>query len=83
MLVRFTYDDESQEVHPLINGEHISDYISRNDVPGSSFAFDLGGRQVRHVVVVPKQSKPIKTVELVKGDDRTAPIVMAVTAEMP
>jgi len=83
MLVRFTYDDESQEVHPLINGEHISDYISRNDVPGSSFAFDLGGRQVRHVVVVPKQSKPIKTIELVKGDDRTAPIVMAVTAEMP
>ena len=83
MLVRLTYADESQEVHPLVNGEHISDYIARNDVPGSTFAFDLGGRQLRHVVVMPKQSKPITTVELVKGGDNTAPIVMAVTAEMP
>jgi uncharacterized protein len=83
MLVRLTYDDESQEVHPLVNGEHLSDYIARNDVPGSTFAFDLGGRQVRHVVVTPKQSKPITTIELVKGGDDTAPIVMAVTAEMP
>ncbi len=83
MLVRLTYDDESQEVHPLINGEHLSDYIARNDVPGSTFAFDLGGRQVRHVVVVPKRSQPIKMIELVKGSDDTAPIVIAVTAEMP
>jgi len=83
MLVRLTYDDESQEVHPLVNGEHISDYIARNDVPGSTFAFDLAGRQVRHVVVVPKRPQPIKTIELVKGGDGTAPIVMAVTAEMP
>ena len=83
MLVRLTYDDESQEVHPLVNGEHISDYIARNDVPGSTFAFDLGGRQLRHVVVTPKQSKPITSVEFVKGNDNTAPIVMAVTAEMP
>ena len=83
LLVRLTYDDESQEVHPLINGEHISDYIARNDVSGSTFAFDLGGRQLRHVVVTPKQSKPITTIELVKGGDNTAPIVMAVTVEMP
>jgi len=83
MLVRLTYDDDSQEVHSLVNGEHMSDYIARNDVPGSTFAFDLGGRQLRHVVVVPKQSKAITTVELVKGSDNTAPIVMAITAEMP
>lgn len=83
MLVRLTYDDESQEVHPLVNGEHVSDYIARNDVPGSTFAFDLGGRQVRHVVVTPKQARPITTIELVKGNDNTAPIVMAVTVETP
>jgi putative heme-binding domain-containing protein len=83
MLVRFTYDDESLEVHPLVNGEHVSDYIARNDVPGSTFAFDLGGRQVRHVVVTPKRTTPIKTIDLVKGSDDTAPIVVAVTAEMP
>jgi len=83
MIVRLTYDDESQEIHTLVNGEHVSDYIARNDVPGSTFAFDLGGRQVRHVVVIPKQPKTITSVELVKGSDDTAPIVMAVTAEMP
>jgi len=83
MLVRLTYDDESQEVHTLVNGEQISDYIARNDVPGSTFAFDLGGRQLRHVVVTPKQAKPITTIELVKGGDNTAPIVMAVTVETP
>ncbi len=54
----------------------------RVPVPGSTFAFDLGGRQVCHVVVVPKQPKPIRTIELVKGGDGTAPIVLAVTAEM-
>ena len=83
MLVRFTYDDDSQDVHPLVNGDHIADYMRRVDVPGSTFAFDLGGRQVRHVTVVPKQGRSIKTVEFVKGGDDTAPIVMAVTAEMP
>ena len=83
MLVRITYDDDTQEIHTLTNGEHLSDYIARNDVPGSEFAFDLGGRQMRHVVVVPKQGKSIKTVELAKGSDDTAPIVMAITAEMP
>jgi hypothetical protein len=70
-------------VHPLVNGEHLADYIRRVDVPGSTFAFDLAGRQIRHVVVVPKQAKPIKTLDLVKGSDDTAPIVMAITAEMP
>ena len=83
MLVRITYDDDVQEIHSLVNGEHLSDYIARNDVPGSEFAFDLGGRQIRHVVVVPEKSKSIKTIALAKGNDDTAPIVMAVTAEMP
>jgi uncharacterized protein len=83
MIVRITYDDDTQEIHTLVNGEHLSDYIARNDVPGSEFAFDLGGRQIRHVVVVPERAQSIKTIELAKGSDDTAPIVMAVTAEMP
>jgi hypothetical protein len=35
------------------------------------------------VVVTPKRTTPIKTIDLVKGSDDTAPIVVAVTAEMP
>ena len=83
MVVRFTYDDGKTEDHKLVNGEHVADYISRTDVPQSEFAFDLGGRQLRYLRVQPARVNPVVSVELVKGDDATAPIVMAITAEMP
>jgi hypothetical protein len=38
---------------------------------------------VRFVSVRPGRAEPLAAIELVKGDDATAPIVMAVTAEMP
>ena len=79
----FTYDDGKTEDHKLVNGEHVADYISRTDVPQSEFAFDLGGRQLRYLRVQPARVNPVVSVELVKGDDATAPIVMAITAEMP
>ena len=81
MIVRFHYADGETEDHPLINGEHFADYIRRVDVPGSEFAFALGGQQVRYLKVQPKRADPIETVELVKGKDNSAPIVMAVTVE--
>jgi len=83
MLVRLVYADGQKEDHRLVNGEHIADYIRRIDVPASEFAFDLGGRQIRSLKITPRRPEPIATVELVKGDDATAPIVMALTAEMP
>ena len=83
MLVRFTYQDGAVEDHALVNGEHISDYIRRVDVPQSEFAFDLGGRQLRYLTVSPRRPEPIVSIELVKGSDDTAPIVVAMTAEMP
>jgi len=83
MLVRFTYQDGKVEDHPLINGEHVADYIRRVDVPGSEFAFDLDGRQLRSLRVIPERPDPIVSIDLVKGTDATAPIVMALTAEMP
>ena len=36
------------------NGEHFADYIRRVDVPGSKFAFDLRGQQVRYLAVTPQ-----------------------------
>jgi putative heme-binding domain-containing protein len=47
MIVRLVYADGAKEDHPLINGEHVADYIRRVDVPQSEFAFDLDGRQLR------------------------------------
>ena len=84
MIVRLHYEDATTEDHELRDGVHMADYIRRIDVPGSEFAFDLNGRQVRYLTVTPKQpDKVIKTIEFVKGQDRTAPIVVAVTVETP
>ena len=81
MIVRFHYEDGTTEDHALINGEHFADYIRRVDVPGSEFAFDLRGQQLRYLSVKPKRNIAIASVDFVKGNDQTAPIVMAVTAE--
>jgi hypothetical protein len=84
MIVRLTYDDGKVENHELKNGVHFADYIGKFDVPGSKFAFALRQQQIRYLAVTPKrQDAVIKTIELVKGPDRTAPVVMAVTVETP
>lgn len=81
MIVRLHYADGTHEDHELLNAVHIADYIRRVDVPGSEFAFMLGGQQVRHVAVTPRKASRISTIELAKGSDRSAPIVMGVTIE--
>ena len=81
MIVRLHYKDGSIEDLELTNGVHFADYIRRVDVPESEFAYALGGQQIRRIIVTPKKHDLIETIELVKGPDRTAPIVMAVTIE--
>jgi hypothetical protein len=81
MIVRLHYADGKKEDHELKNGEHFADYIRRVDVPGSQFAFALRGQQLRYLAVQPKRADKIERIELVKGPDATAPIVMAVTVE--
>jgi uncharacterized protein len=81
LIVRLHYADGQTEDHKLLNGEHFADYIRRVDVPQSKFAFDLRGRQIRYLSVPVERSEPLTKVELVKGEDRTAPVVMAVTVE--
>ncbi|MDA1230267.1 MAG: ThuA domain-containing protein [Planctomycetota bacterium] len=81
MIVRLHYKGGETEDIELLNGVHFADYIRRVDVPGSEFAFALGGQQIRNLTVTPKKRDIIETIELVKGPDRTAPIVMALTVE--
>ena len=84
MIVRLTYDDGKTEDHELKNGVHFADYIRRVDVPESKFAFALRSQQMRYLTVTLKRpDASVKTIEFVKGPDRTAPIVMAVTVETP
>jgi hypothetical protein len=82
MIVRLHYADGAVEDHPLRNGEHFADYIRRVDVPGSQFAFGLRGQQLRYLAIQPQKDAVIEKIEFVKGEDQTAPIVMAATAEM-
>jgi putative heme-binding domain-containing protein len=81
MIVRLHYADGSTEDHELKNGIHIADYIRKVDVPESKFAFAVRGQQLRYLSVTPKKAAPIKEIELVKGRDITAPVVMAITVE--
>src|SRR5262245_12739 len=81
MIVRLHYADGKTEDHPLTNGEHFADYIRRIDVPQSKLALDLRGKQLRYLSVPVDRSEPLTKIELVKGEDRSAPIVMAVTVE--
>jgi putative heme-binding domain-containing protein len=81
LIVRLHYADGATEDHPLKNGEQFADYARRIDVPGSKFAFDLNGRQVRYLAITPQRKDRIERIEFVKGPDDTAPMVMAVTVE--
>ena len=54
---------------------------ARRTCPGSKLAFKLGGQQVRYLTVVPGKKQTIASIELVKGSDRSAPIVLAATVE--
>ncbi|QDU40064.1 Trehalose utilization [Maioricimonas rarisocia] len=83
MIVRLHYKDGEQEDHELKNGIHFADYVRRIDVPESEFAFDLDGRQLRYLTVEPRRTDTaVENLELIKGSDNTAPIVMAITAEV-
>jgi putative heme-binding domain-containing protein len=81
LIVRVQYADGTSEDHALKNGQHFADYARRVDVPESQFAFDLRGRQVRYLAVRPGRSDRIARIDLVKGPDNSAPIVLAVTVE--
>jgi putative membrane-bound dehydrogenase-like protein len=81
LIVRLHYADGKIEDHELKNGIQFADYIRRVDVPGSEFAFNLRGRQIRYLALQPARRDKIEQIEFVKGPDQTAPVIMAVTVE--
>jgi putative heme-binding domain-containing protein len=83
MIVRLRYSGGNAEDHPLVNGVHFADYNGHTDVKGSQLAFSLGRQQLRYFTIKPERRAPIETIELVKGHDATAPLIMAVTVEQP
>ncbi|TWU57856.1 PVC-type heme-binding CxxCH protein [Rubripirellula reticaptiva] len=82
MTVRLNYHDGIVEDHPLINGVHFADYISRIEVPGSEFAFGFEqGQQLRYLQISPRRGETIDSIDLLKGVDDSAPVVVAVTVQ--
>jgi hypothetical protein len=81
MVVRLHYAGGATEDHELKNGVHFADYIRRVDVPGSTFALRARNQQLRLFAVEPKRDAVIEKITLVKGEDTTAPVVVAITAE--
>ena len=83
LTVRLKYEDGEIEDHILRNGEHFADDISRVDVEKSKFADPVRGQQLRYLTVTPKRSAKIATMDLIKGNAITSPVVMAITIEGP
>jgi WD40 repeat protein len=82
MIVRLHYADGKTEDHALKDGIHFVDYYKQDEVPGSKMAFKLRNQQIRYLAIKPKRNEVVDQIELVKGEDDTAPIVMAVTVEL-
>jgi hypothetical protein len=81
MIVRIKYADGSREDHELKNGVHFADVNSTQEVPGSKRAFKLQNQQVRYLTIIPKKKHTISSIEMLKGSDRSAPIILAATVE--
>ncbi|MCA9157217.1 MAG: hypothetical protein KDA72_02755 [Planctomycetales bacterium] len=81
LIVRIHYADGESEEHELINGVHLADFTQHTDVAQSKLAIKIGGYQLRFLSVHPQRTAPVDRLELVKGPDGTAPLVLAITAE--
>jgi uncharacterized protein len=81
MVVRLHYQDGESEDHELLNCVHIASFAGKLDVPKSTYAFAARNRQVRYLAIQPKRREPIESIELRKGGDDSAPIVLSITAE--
>jgi hypothetical protein len=83
LILRLHYAAGSTEDHELLNGVHCADYIRVIDVPGSQLAFKAHGHQLRYLAIIPRRGAVIERIELLKGSDDTAPVVLAITIEGP
>ncbi len=81
VIVRCHFEDGSKEDHELVNGKHLATYREKVDVPESKFAIDANGKQIRYLKFPLTNNKPLKSIEFVKGEDFSFPLIFAVTVE--
>ena len=81
MIVRCNFEDGSKEDHELVNGKHLATYREKVDVPESKFAIDANGKQIRYLKISLTNKNPLKSIDFVKGEDFSFPLIFAVTVE--
>ncbi len=81
VIVRCKFEDGTQEEFELINGQHLATYREKVDVPESKFAIDADGKQIRYLKVPVESDQPMVSIEFVKGQDFSIPLIFAVTVE--
>ncbi len=83
----WVYSDGQREEVVLKNGVEFGDWIGRHDVPGSEFVEDVLAEdswgQVRYHALAPKRPVAIASIVLESYDNRYAPTLIALTAELP
>ncbi|MDX1929726.1 MAG: c-type cytochrome [Pirellulaceae bacterium] len=81
LIVRCHFEDGTKEDHELVNGKQLATYREKVDVPESKFAIDANGKQIRYLKLALTNKKPLKSIEFVKGEDFSFPLVFAITVE--
>jgi uncharacterized protein len=81
LIVRCIYQDDTQVDYPLLNGKHMANVVGKTDVPDSKLALVVGDKQIRYLKIPIDASKELKSIDLIKGEDSTVPLVFAVTVE--
>lgn len=83
----WVYADGEREEVVLKNGVEFGDWIGRHDVPGSEFVEDILAEdswgQVRYHALAPKRHVEVASIVLESYDNRYAPTLVALTAELP
>jgi serine/threonine protein kinase len=86
LFVRLQYKDGTSEQHDLANGTHFADWRQpHSDAPAAPVIVQYDNeRHLRYITIEPKKKDEIREIEFVKGpNQRTAPMLFAVTVEKP
>jgi hypothetical protein len=81
--VRIRYDDAPSQEFQLVSGEHLADYNTKADVPGSARVLDLGKSHLRLLRIRTSPRSKITQIEIATTGTIVAPVIAALTAELP
>jgi len=82
-IVRIRYEDAPTQEVQWVSGEQLCDYNGKADVPGSQRVLDLGRSHLRLLRIPTNPKGKIAQIEIATTGTIVAPVVAAITAELP